>query len=377
MPKHPRTKFADNLVSFSASAAKLGYRMPAEWEPMVRIWLTPPHNDETWPGCLPEAQKQFEQFMAALMPYVEVATTQGLKVKTVDSWIRDYGPIFVVQNPQFDNGKGAPVRAHEPEPATPERATKSGKPVTPLPPKAAHDFHFNGWGGKYEARDLDDVVPQHIAKHVKTPLWIHDMVLEGGSIDVNGIGTVMTTEQCLLNKNRNPRRKPESIVNEIHAALGTSHVIWLPGGIVGDDTDGHIDDIARFINIDTVVAVRAEKDNPDFKVLDANWKVLAKAKDQDGKKLNIIPLPAPKPILYNFPADRFGPGGLNPVPASYANFLIANGVVVVPIFGQKTDDVALKTLEQNMPGRKIVGVRADSLVVGLGSFHCLSQQEPA
>lgn len=372
---HPRTSFAKNLISFSATAAKLGYRMPAEWEPMARVWLTPPHNDETWPGCLPQAQKQFEAFMAALTPHVEVATTQGLKVKTNDSWIRDYGPIFVVRNPQFDNGKGAPVPTPGHEHTAPATG-KKGRIDAALPPKAAHDFHFNGWGGKYETRSLDDVVPQHIARHVKTPLWIHDMVLEGGSIDVNGIGTVMTTEQCLLNKNRNPRKKRPSIIKEIHAALGTHHVIWLPGGIVGDDTDGHIDDIARFINIDTVVAVRAEEDNPDFKVLDANWKVLAKAKDQDGCKLNVIPLPAPKPILYNFPADRFGPGGLNPVPASYANFLIANDAVVVPIFGQKSDDVALRTLEKNMPGRKIIGVRAESLVVGLGSFHCLSQQEP-
>jgi agmatine deiminase len=283
-----------------------------------------------------------------------------------------------VQNAQYDNGKGAPVRTLDPAPSNvAPKLSAHGKRAVPLPPKGAHDFHFNGWGGKYELRTLDDVVPQHIARKVKVPLWVHDMVLEGGSIDVNGIGTVMTTEQCLLNKNRNPRKPPSAIVKEIHAALGTRHVIWLPGGIVGDDTDGHIDDIARFVNVDTVVAVRAEKSNPDFKVLDANWKVLAKAEDQDGNKLNIIPLPAPKPILYNFPADRFGPGGLNPVPASYANFLIANDAVVVPIFGQKTDDVALKTLEKAMPGREIIGVRAESLVVGLGSFHCLSQQEPA
>ncbi|MCX5662958.1 MAG: agmatine deiminase family protein [Planctomycetota bacterium] len=353
MPKHPRTAVAADLRTPKGSARSLGYRMPAEWEPMARVWLTPPYNDETWPGCLPQAQEQFSAFIRALQPHVEVATTQGRGIATNDSWIRDYGPIFVVRNAPGD------------------------KPADgPLPAKAAHDFQFNGWGGKYEVRDLDDVVPQHIARQLRVPLWIHDLVLEGGSIEVNGLGSVMTTEQCLLNKNRNPRLTRAKIVAEIHEALGTRHVIWLPGGIVGDDTDGHIDDIARFVSPNTVVGIKAPKGHQDYEVLNRNWKALASARDQDGKKLNIIELPVPDPILYNFPADRFGPGGLNPVPASYANFLIANGVVAVPIFGQKTDDKALRVLEKALPGRKIVGLRAEALVVGLGSFHCLSQQEP-
>ena len=317
--------------------------MPAEWEPLARVWLTPPHNAETWPGCLKKAQQQFRALMAAMKPYVEVATTQRLKIRTNDSWIRDYGPIFVV---------------------------KDGH-------KACHDFRFNGWGGKYEVRDLDDVVPQHIARHLGVPIWLHDMVLEGGSIEVNGAGTVMTTEQCLLNKNRNPRRSRAKIIEEVHEALGTNHTIWLPGGIVGDDTDGHIDDIARFVNPSTIVAVRAFRGHPDFDTLDRNWRALKQARDQNGKKLMLVELPAPEPILYNFPADRFGPGGVNPVPASYANFLIANGAVFVPIFGQKTDATALRALEQAMPEHRIIGLRAESLVVGLGAFHCLSQQEPA
>ena len=220
------------------------------------------------------------------------------------------------------------------------------------------------------------MVPQHIAKKLGIPLWIHDMVLEGGSIDVNGKGTVMTTEQCLLNKNRNPRKSRDAIISEVHAALGTRHAIWLPGGIIGDDTDGHIDDIARFVNPNTVVGIRAPSGHPDAAMLDQNWDALNQATDQDGKKLNVIPLPVPQPIKYNFPADRFGPGGVNPVPASYANFIIANGAVFVPVFGQKTDDEALKTLESAMPGYKVYGIRAEFLVVGLGAFHCLSQQQP-
>jgi len=342
-PVHPRKDFASELTILSGTAAQAGYRMPAEWEPMDRIWLCPPHNEETWPGCLPQAQAQFENFMSALRPHVALTFTRDLGAPTVDSWIRDYGPIFV------KNDKGQ---------------------------LAMHDFIFNGWGGKYEDRSDDDMVPQFIARKYGLPLWIHDLVLEGGSIEVNGRGTLMTTEQCLLNKNRNPHLTREQITERVNAALGTRHVIWLPGGIVGDDTDGHIDDIARFVQPNVIVAVHAQKDHPDYDMLQQNWKALENVKDQDGQPIEVLPLPMPDPILYNFPPDRFGPGGVNPVPASYANFLIANKAVVVPIFGQKTDDKALDVLRQAMPQHEIIGVRAEHLVVGLGAFHCLSQQQP-
>lgn len=340
---HPRTAFVNDLQILTGSAAAAGYRMPAEWEPMERIWLCPPHNEETWPGCLEAAQGQFENFMSALRPHVALTFTRDIQAPTVDSWIRDYGPIFV------KNDKGQ---------------------------LAMHDFVFNGWGGKYEDRSDDDQVPQFIARQLGLPLWIHDLVLEGGSIEVNGQGTLMTTEQCLLNKNRNPHLSREAIIQKVHDALGTRHVIWLPGGIVGDDTDGHIDDIARFVSPDTIVAVHAGKDHPDYAMLQKNWDALQNAKDQDGKKLSVLALPMPQPILYDFPPDRFGPGGVNPVPASYANFLIANRAVVVPIFGQKTDDQALDVLRKAMPQHDVIGVRAEHLVVGLGAFHCLSQQQP-
>lgn len=342
---HPRTPFVSELNVLTGTAASLGYAMPAEWAPMARVWLSPPHNEETWPGCLPEAQRQFAVFMEELAKHVEVAVTDDLPAPTNDSWIRDFGPIYVKHR---DNGK-----------------------------LAMHDFHFNGWGGKYETRDLDDVIPQHIARKQNRPLWIHDMVLEGGSIEVNGVGTVMTTEQCLLNDNRNPHLSREQLEQRLNDALGTRHVIWLPGGIIGDDTDGHIDDIARFVNADTVVAVRPDADHPDGAMLDQNWQRLQSAKDQDGKPLNVLPLPAPQPILYDFPADRFGPGGTLPVPASYANFLIANRGVFVPVFNQPTDDIAMNTLAKLMPKHEIIPILADRLVVGLGALHCLSQQEPA
>ncbi len=347
---HPRIDAFDELTHLDQAEAG-DFHMPAEWATLARVWVTRPHNDETWPNCLPEAQQQWDLWIEAMRPFVEVADTRQLGIDTNDSWIRDYGPIFVKAN-DADGTSAAGT-------------------------KALHDFHFNGWGGKYETRDLDDTAPQHIARQLNLPLWLHDMTLEGGSIEVNGQGTVMTTEQCLLNPNRNPHLSREQIIAELHQALGTRHVIWLPGGIIGDDTDGHIDDIARFVNPTTVLAIRAEHGHPDFEVLDRNRQALTAARDQDGRQLEIIDLPVPEPILYNFPADRFGPGGVNPVPASYANFLIANKAVFVPVFAQKTDQRALDIIAAAMPKHTVVPIRAEFLVVGLGALHCLSQQEPA
>lgn len=335
-----------NTTQPPRTAAQLGYRMPAEWEPQACVWLVRPHNAETWPCCLNEAQAQWDAFVEALRIRTPVSLAERVGIRTNDSWIRDFGPIFVVNDDAADQ------------------------------PLAAHDFRFNGWGGKYEQRDLDDAVARQIAEKLGVPLWIHDVVLEGGSIDVNGRGTVMTTEQCLLNPNRNPSLGRQQLEAKLHETLGTTHTIWLPGGIVGDDTDGHIDDIARFVTADTVVAVSPPPGHPDHDMLARNLAELKQARDQDGSRLTVIELPAPDPILYDFPADRFGPGGVGPVPASYANFLISNGATIVPVFGQPSDDLALRVLEQAMPDHVIVPVRADKLVVGLGAFHCLSQQQP-
>ena len=238
-------------------------------------------------------------------------------------------------------------------------------------PLACHDFHFNSWGEKYEVRDLDDVVPQLVAKELGLPIWVHDFVLEGGSIEVNGRGTVMTSEQCLLNANRNPAMNRKQIVDKLHETLGTRHVIWLPGGIEGDDTDGHIDDVARFISPDTVAIIAAEPGHADHAMTQANLKALRGATDQDGNTLNIVQLPVPQPVIYEYPE------GKSPVPASYANFLIANKHVFVPVFGQASDERALRVLDDAMGGCTIVPIRAEHLVVGLGALHCLSQQQPA
>ena len=339
------TRF-DALTRPDNPAATLGYRMPAEWEKQAGVWVVRPHNQETWPGCLAEAQKQFDAWVDAMSDAVPVSTTDELGIATNDSWIRDFGPIFVVSK-QADQA-----------------------------PLACHDFRFNGWGNKYENRDRDDMVPQRIARHLHLPIWVHDFVLEGGSIDVNGQGVALTTEQCLLNQNRNPDYSREDIEHVLAQTLGIHHVIWLPGGIVGDDTDGHIDDIARFVAPNRIVAVAASQGHPDHDMLARNLTALRGAHDPQGNPFDIITLPSPEPIVYDFPPDRFGPGGRAPVPASYANFLIANGSVFVPVFKQSTDKIACALLQKAMPDYHIQPIHADKLVVGLGGLHCLSQQQP-
>ena len=343
---HPTIDAIETIERPTQSAKALGYRCPAEFEPTECVWVVPPHNEETWPGCFEAAQAQHADWVDQMRPYVEVRTTDALGIETNDSWVRDFGPIFVVND-----------------------ETKQ---------LAAHDFHFNSWGAKYEeVRPLDDVVPQHLASKLGLPLWVHDFVLEGGSIDVNGKGTVMTTQQCLFNANRNPWASPEVIAQTLHDTLGTRHIIWLPGGIAGDDTDGHIDDVARFVSPECVAVVVAPEDHADHAATQRNLNALQQAKDQDGDDLYIVGLPTPEPIIYDFPnlpsVDVPGPA---PVPASYANFLITNDAVFVPAFGQDTDDVACGVLEKVLPGRTIVPIRAEHLVVGLGALHCLSMQQP-
>ena len=341
--KHPR--IAHPLHELTTSAAELGYRMPAEWEPQSAIWLARPHNRSTWPGCFAEAEAEHAAFTAAVRRFVPVRMLgESISIASDDAWIRDYGPIFVKHR---DTGA-----------------------------LAIHDFHFNNWGGKYGDCQRDDVVPQKIALLLGLPLWVHDFVLEGGSVEVNGAGTVLTSESCLLHPGRNQGRDRAAIEAALHAALGTTRAIWLPAGIAGDDTDGHVDDLARFTSADTIAAVRAPAGHPDHDVLGRNWELLKNARDQAGQKFQLASLPAPSPIAWDFPAEDDQPGGVRPVPASYANFLIAGRAVFVPTFDQPTDDQALRLLEQLFPGQQVIPVGAKHLVVGLGSLHCLSQQQP-
>lgn len=370
---HPTIDTFDTIDRPSQSASELGYRCPAEFEPVECVWVVPPHNEETWPGCFEAAQAQHADWVDLMRPYVEVRTPGSLGIDTDDSWIRDFGPIFVVKG-QGARGPRGQVQGNTP----PNRNTRSLGPSAPSP-LACHDFRFNSWGAKYEAvRPNDDVVPQHLASKLGLPLWVHDFVLEGGSIELNGKGTLMTTQQCLFNANRNPWAKPDEIERMLHDTLGVRHIIWLPGGIAGDDTDGHIDDVARFVSPNCIAIVVAPKGHPDHAMTQRNLDALKQARDQDGQPLHIVGLPVPEPIIYDFPelpsVESPGPA---PVPASYANFLITNDAVFVPVFDQPTDEIACGVLEKVLPGRSIVPVRAEHLVVGLGALHCLSMQQPA
>ncbi len=329
-------------VDVQQTAASHGFVMPAEWAPLDAVWLVRPHNQETWPGCLQAAQAEWDAWRAAMETVVRVRTTDELHIATNDSWIRDFGPVFV--------------------------QTKSGQ-------VAAHSFTFNGWGGKYEVRSLDDAVPDALQKELGHAMWRHQFVLEGGSIDSNGAGTLLTTRQCLHNKNRNPESGSGGIEQVLRDSLGVKNIIWLPGGIEGDDTDGHVDDVTRFVRRDAIAAVRAPTNHPDHAMLEANWNALQAARDENRQKFELLELPTPKPLYYEFPADRFGPGGLRMLPASHANFLFANGVIFVPTFGGTSDDVACRLLE-NATGLRAQPIMAKALVVGLGSLHCLSCQQP-
>lgn len=339
----------------------LGYHMPAEWEPHAATWLAWPHNVETWPHQLSQVQAIYVQLIEALQASEIVhllvndtatATHVRMRLKqrgtlstrvvlhpypTVDAWLRDSGPIFVTTA------------------ATPNAAL------------AAVDWRYTSWGGKYPEMFPDQAIPQYIAAKLNLPRFEPEMVLEGGSIDVNGVGTCLTTEQCLLNPNRNPHLQRRDIERYLRDYLGIRHTIWLGEGIAGDDTDGHIDDIARFVGPKTVVCALADDPNDvNYDVLQDNYHRLRAAQDQDGHPLEVIPLPMP---------GHIGPA-TEPLPASYANFYIGNSVVLVPIYHHPNDAVALKRLRALFPTRRVLGVACEPLVWGLGAIHCITQQQP-
>jgi agmatine deiminase len=339
----------------------LGYSMPAEWVPHRATWLSWPYNLETWPTDLDRVRDVWIQMIAALSPRERVyllvndkATEQEvlarlkktrarvdnvtlLQIPTVDVWIRDYGPTFVTRD-----------------------ATDQ--------PLAFNDWIFNGWGGKYQGYQDDDHVAREIAALLKVPVFDHQIVLEGGSIEVNGRGICLTTEQCLLNRNRNAHLTRPQIEQYLQDALGVDLVIWLGEGIIGDDTDGHIDDIARFIDPTTVVTiVESNPKDANYGVLRDNYERLQSARNQKGEKLSIVTLPCPNPVF--FEGAR--------LPASYANFYIANALVLVPLFGDPNDGKALGILQDLFPDRKVIGLRCNEVVAGLGALHCVTQQEPA
>jgi len=339
--------------------AQLGYRMPAEWEPQSAIWLAWPHNRDTWADHgIADVRRVYAETIRALGSGqrvnllvnddasetaardtlidagVDVGPVTYFQIPTRDTWIRDYGPTFVV------DGKGGVAMVR---------------------------WEFNAWGGKYEDLKADTGIPAAINEHLRLPFFDAGLVLEGGSIEVNGEGTVLTTEQCLLNTNRNPQLTRAQIEKRLHDYLGVSHVVWLGHGIIGDDTDGHIDDIARFVDARTIVCVvEQDRHDPNFAPLQENHARLKQAVDQKGRPFRVLTLPTPGPV-----SDATGR-----LPASYANFYIGNAAVVVPVFGVEADDQALEVLRACFPNRHVVGIDSRHMVAGLGAIHCCSQQQP-
>ncbi|MEO7386961.1 MAG: agmatine deiminase family protein [Gammaproteobacteria bacterium] len=344
----------------ASSEATTGYRMPAEWSPHQATWFSWPHNADTWTDYLPAVERVLAEAVAALangeLVRINVRDSgHGYRVQkllegkvapdrvvlhqfpTNDSWCRDHGAIFVTGAP----GSGATLMAL--------------------------DFQYNAWGGKYPPFDLDDAIPPRMAGVLGVPCQSIPMVLEGGSIEVNGRGTLLTTEQCLLNQNRNPSLSREQIEARLRDLLGVTQIIWLGDGIVGDDTDGHIDDLTRFVAEDLVVTV-VEQDPADenYAPLKENRERLAGVQLPDGRPLRVTELP--------MPAAHYR--GSTRLPASYANFYVGNRVVLLPTFNCPADEEAAAILARCFPGRKIVSLDCRDVVVGLGTFHCLTQQVP-
>ncbi len=347
----------------SETPAQLGYRMPAEWERHEATWFTWPRPEGiSFPDKYDTVPPVYATLIKHLVQGEDVhinvwhaemeAWVRGLLEKertpmarvcfhhfpSYEPWCRDHGPIFLVRE---QHGKRE---------------------------RAIVDWGYNAWGNKYPPFDLDDAVPQHVAKLRGLPLFSPGIVMEGGAIDVNGCGTLLTTESCLLNPNRNPHLNQAQIEQYLKDYLGVTNILWLGDGIAGDDTDGHVDDLTRFVGPNTVVTVVEE--NPadeNHRPLKDNLKRLRAMNDETGRPLRVVELPMP--ALREIDGQR--------MPASYANFYIANGIVLVPTYRDANDTRALEILQREFPGRRVIGVDSTELIWGLGSFHCISQQEPA
>lgn len=334
-----------------------GFYHPAEWRKHESTWLSWPHNTDTWPSeVIVPAQKEYSAFIALLSfdekvninvcDEATIELIQGYLAEiehnatnviyhlhpTNDSWIRDHGPDFIVNDT--------------------------------LGAKFVLDWQYNAWGDKYPPYDLDNEIPGKVAEVLDLSDFAIEMVLEGGSVDFNGEGVVLTTEECLLNPNRNPNYDKPLIEDYLKTYFGVNTVVWLKGELTGDDTDGHIDNVARFVNENTILcAWEEDASNPNAKCLTWNYNFLK----ENYPQFNLIKLPMPQLYVLN---------GLN-CPASYANFYIANNKVIVPTYGVANDERAIEIISACFPNHKTIGLSAKYLIWGQGSFHCLSKQEPA
>ncbi len=338
----------------------LGYHFPAEFAKHEATWLSWPHKEASWPGKIDSIYPNYSLFVKYLTESelvrinvvneamknfatlhlqqagVDMNRVQFFMHPTNDAWCRDHGPAFLIN---------------------PSAAIK----------KVIVDWNYNAWGNKYPPFDLDDVIPTLIGKQFNIPVYHPGIVMEGGSVEFNGKGTLITSTACLLNENRNPDLNQGQIEEYLYNYYGVEQVLWVAEGIIGDDTDGHIDDTVRFVNEDTVITVIEEnRQDENYALLQSNLKQLQEMRLLNGKQLNIVELPMPDAVIYE---DQR-------LPASYANFYISNAHVIVPTFQSAKDDKALQIIADCFPDRKTVGIDSTDIIWGLGSFHCLSQQEP-
>lgn len=342
--------------------ASLGYRMPAEWEPHAATWLSWPRPDGiSFPDAYDKIMPAFARMVDALADSEPVCVNvwdaaheaevrrqlsragareghvRFYRHPAYEPWCRDHGPIFL-------------------------------KRCGSVEETVIVDWDYNAWGGKYPPHDLDDAVPTRIGELLGLPVYAPGMILEGGSIEVNGEGTLLTTTSCLLNPNRNPSLGRTAIEHKMRDYLGVSQILWLGDGIEGDDTDGHIDDLSRFVSRACVLTVvEPDEADPNHAPLAENLQALSEMRLDDGTPLEVRKLPMPGRI------DR---EGLR-LPASYANFYIANSVVLLPVFADPADAEAEQVLADAFPGRRIVPIDCREVIWGLGAFHCLTQQQPA
>lgn len=346
------------------------FKMPPEWAPHQMTLMTWPDNRDTWPGVrLNRAEHVYADILEALAPYEKICLLVAndeahqaaaamiqkrnidwsrirlIRMPTNDVWIRDYGPMTLFRKDGSDE----------------------------KPRRIMCDWRYNAWGGKYPPFDDDNKVPYRLADLFDFPLVSPGMILEGGAVEVNGSGFVLTTESVLLNPNRNTEMSRFQIEKNLRTYLGVEHVIWLKRGLRGDDTDGHIDDLARFVTPWTIVtSVSDDRGDPNYDILRENRKMLQQAADCQGKHFEVIELPLPATRIDDKTVD-----GSEFVPASYANFYIANGCVLVPLYDKRYDDQVLKLFKKLFPDRKVMGIPCTDLVWGQGSIHCITQQVPA
>lgn len=353
-------KIQFSMNNANSSPLQLGYRFPAEWENHRATWLSFPKNPETWENRLEKIYPSYFKLIEKIAESEKVCINAHdeklislIKQKLVefeisetnidlfahptnDSWCRDHGPTFLKKRDSND--------------------------------KAIINWEYNAWGGKYPPFNFDNEIPVKIGKLLDLPIFRPGIVMEGGSVEVNGAGALMTSESCLLNKNRNPHLSKREIEQYLIDYYCVEQIMWLKDGIVGDDTDGHIDDTTRFASADTVLAcVEHDKSDDNYVPLRANYERLRKLKFLNGQPLNIVELPMPDPVYSA--GER--------LPASYANFCITNKYVIVPTYRCDKDETALEIISNAFSDRKVIGIDSTEIIWGLGSFHCLSQQEPA